>query len=46
MAKGDFIWFNDVELMCKWLYILYGMHKSSFFKQAVCIVLMGNVFFD
>ena len=31
-AKGDFILFDDVELMIKWLYSLHGMDKFSFFK--------------
>ena len=45
-AKGDFILFDGVELMFKWSYTLYGLHKFSFFKQKIYIVLVANVFFD
>ena len=31
-------------LMSKWSYTLQGMHKFSFFKQTVYIVLMASVF--
>ena len=45
-AKGGFILFDGVYLMFKYLSTLYGMHKFSFFKQTIYIVLMTNVFFD
>ena len=39
-AKGDFILFDGVELMFKWSYSVHGMHKFSFFKQTIYIVLI------
>ena len=45
-AKGDFLLFDGLELIFKWLFSLQSMHKFSFFKEIIYLVLMANVFFD
>ena len=45
-AKRDFLLFDGLELIFKWLFSLQSMHKFSFFKEIIYLVLMANVFFD